>query len=77
MSNTPVPGLSAPQGGGGGAGEGGKAGDVTARRLAERRRRQEVAVARQLGLVALTDFLCWFPVCILGELVLGSTTLLY
>ena len=30
-------------------------------------RKQELRVARNLLLVAMTDFLCWFPVCILGQ----------
>ena len=31
-----------------------------------RRRRQEMSIARRLFLVALTDFLCWFPVGVMG-----------
>ena len=33
---------------------------------AKRRYREDRAVARQLSLIVVTDFLCWFPICIMG-----------
>ena len=30
---------------------------------------QEMQVARRLSLIVLTDFCCWFPVCLMGEFV--------
>ena len=32
----------------------------------KRRYKRDMAVARQLSLVVVTDFLCWFPICIMG-----------
>nr|KAG5695652.1 hypothetical protein BaRGS_029142 [Batillaria attramentaria] len=32
------------------------------------RRHQETTIARRLFLIALTDFLCWFPICLMGLL---------
>ncbi|KAH9499548.1 hypothetical protein Btru_078099 [Bulinus truncatus] len=34
--------------------------------------RQETALAKKLALVALTDFLCWFPIGIMGMLSVGG-----
>ena len=31
-----------------------------------RRYKQDIAVAKQLSLIAVTDFLCWFPICVMG-----------
>ena len=33
---------------------------------AKRRYKRDMAVARQLSLIVITDFLCWFPICIMG-----------
>ena len=33
---------------------------------AKRRYKRDMAVARQLSLVVTTDFLCWFPICVMG-----------
>ena len=35
-------------------------------RLSQRKRQQEFAVAKQLSLITITDFLCWFPIGALG-----------
>ncbi|XP_041364627.1 G-protein coupled receptor GRL101-like [Gigantopelta aegis] len=34
---------------------------------------QEMRVARRLSLIVLTDFICWFPVCLMGLLALSGT----
>ena len=33
---------------------------------AKRRYKRDMAVARQLSLIVVTDFLCWFPICVMG-----------
>ena len=33
---------------------------------AKRRYKRDLAVARRLSLVVITDFLCWFPICVMG-----------
>ena len=33
---------------------------------AKRRYKQDLSVARQLSLIVITDFLCWFPICVMG-----------
>ena len=33
---------------------------------AKRRYKRDLAIARQLSLIVITDFLCWFPICIMG-----------
>ena len=35
---------------------------------AKRRYKQDLAVASQLSLIVITDFLCWFPICVMGLL---------
>ena len=33
---------------------------------AKRRYKRDMAIARQLSLVVITDFLCWCPICVMG-----------
>ena len=33
---------------------------------AVRRYKEDMALARRLSLIVVTDFLCWFPVCVMG-----------
>ena len=33
---------------------------------AKRRYKRDLAIARQLSLIVITDFLCWCPVCVMG-----------
>ena len=33
---------------------------------AKRRYKEDLAIARHLSLVVVTDFCCWFPICIMG-----------
>ena len=35
---------------------------------AKRRYKRDIAVARQLSIIVTTDFLCWFPICVMGLL---------
>ena len=35
---------------------------------AKRRYKEDLAIARHLSLVVVTDFCCWFPVCVMGVL---------
>ncbi|XP_046543060.1 G-protein coupled receptor GRL101-like [Haliotis rubra] len=41
----------------------------------KQRRSQELSVARNLSLVVITDFLCWFPVCMMGLMALNGTSI--
>ena len=35
-------------------------------RQLEKREREDKAIAKQLSLIAITDFLCWFPIGVMG-----------
>ncbi|XP_055958397.1 G-protein coupled receptor GRL101-like [Patella vulgata] len=39
------------------------------------RRSRDVQVAKNLSLIVLTDFICWFPVCCLGLMTLSGTVI--
>lgn len=39
----------------------------------KKRRCQELTVARNLSLVVITDFLCWFPICVMGRCTVNSS----
>ncbi|XP_035825748.1 G-protein coupled receptor GRL101-like [Aplysia californica] len=41
-------------------------------RQAERKFKEDFAIARQLSLIALTDFLCWFPIGVMGLMALNG-----
>ncbi|KAH9490656.1 hypothetical protein Btru_045089 [Bulinus truncatus] len=42
--------------------------------LVESKRKQDVDVARQLCLIAMSNFLCWFPVSLIGSLSMTGTS---
>ncbi|XP_048236709.1 G-protein coupled receptor GRL101-like [Haliotis rufescens] len=39
------------------------------------RRQQDLRIAKKLFFVAMTDFMCWFPVCIMGIVALSGTSI--
>ena len=39
---------------------------------AKRRYKRDMAVARKLSLIAMTNFLCWFPICVMGLMAHGG-----
>ena len=39
---------------------------VFSEKQAKRRYKRDLAIARQLSLIVITDFLCWFPICVMG-----------
>ena len=41
-------------------------------KYAKSRYRRDMAVARQLSIIVITDFLCWFPICIMGLMAQGG-----
>ena len=36
---------------------------------------RDMVVARQLSLIVVTDFLCWFPICVMGLMVQNDVTI--
>ncbi|GFR58131.1 relaxin receptor-like protein [Elysia marginata] len=40
--------------------------------LYQNQRRQEIAIAKQLSLVVMSNFICWFPIIVLGLLTLSG-----